>query len=251
MRSLVFVFVLFLLPCTALAQQATDDASIEEARLHYEQGALAFRTSRWLDCAQHFERSFTLVFAPELLYNIGLCYQRAYDTTHDVDNLHRGVAAFRRYLRELPNSDDRVDVQTRIGTMTSLLESLAPPPETQPEPEPEPEVAPEPEPEVVPDPEPPVEEIPPPPPQGFQFVWTTSFGVATILSLVTTISLGAVADAQYHQLASGCGLTPSGCTPGEISNVDSLSLATNVMIGVTSALAVAAGVSFAFEFGGL
>jgi hypothetical protein len=249
MRSLVFVFVLFLLPCTALAQQATTDAQIEEARLHYEQGALAFRTSRWLDCAQHFERSFTLVFAPELLYNIGLCYQRAYDTTHDIDNLHRGVAAFRRYLREIPTSDDRADVQTRIGTMTALLESMAPPPEVEAEPEVVPE--PDPQPEIIADPEPPVEEIPPPPPQGFQFVWTTSMGVATILSLVTTISLGAIADAQFHQLSSGCGLTPMGCTSAEISNLDSLSLATNVMIGVTSALAVAAGVSFAFEFGGL
>lgn len=251
MRSLVLSIVLFTFPGIALAQSTPDDSRVEEARLHYEQGALAFRTSRWLECAQHFERSFTLVFAPELLYNVGICYQRAYDTTHDLDNLRRGVAAFRRYVRELPNSEDVADVQSRVGTMVAILDRLTPVPDPQTEEEPE-EVVPDPDltevtEEIVPD----LPEVIPPPPAGFQFVWTTASGVATIVSLIATISLGAVADAQYQHLSSGCGMTPSGCTAGEINSVDSLATATNVMIGVTSALAISAGVSFAFEFGGL
>jgi hypothetical protein len=106
-------FALFLLVlCAPMSAQAQDVAA---ARTYFASASLAFDEARWIDCAHDFERSFQNSFAPVLLYNVGLCYQRAAGQAPDAEArplLERALSAFQRYLREIPDADnaDRVNI---------------------------------------------------------------------------------------------------------------------------------------------
>ena len=53
------------------------------------------------------------------------------------------------------------------------------------------------------------------------------------------IGVGAYTVAHHSDLKNGCGNTVDGCSPGQINTLKSTAVATDVLIGVTAAAAVA------------
>ncbi len=254
-------FLLALLVCvpgTVHAQSRASQEQIQQAQEHFSRAELAFRQGRWLDCATHFEQSFTTVFAPELLYNIGLCYERAADTVGDADSIpymQRAVDAYSRYLRELPQAEDAAAIRVRIADLRLLLDRarMAAADEAAEEVEisavEEAEEAPRDEttdedgaitiPEVV---------VSAPVDRGFGFGWTLTGGAFTLASFVTAVGLGVAAQLQFEELSSTCGQTATGCSPLDVEHIVTLATSANVMFVVSGVLLAATGVAFGLEF---
>lgn len=242
-QMMIFVLIGTFVPSLALAQDL--DPTVAEAREHFSRGEMAYRQERWLDCATHFEASFQSVFAPELLYNIGLCYERASDTRDDIESIpymERALSAYTRYLRELPNSADALSVSIRVEDLRILLararsveideaeeveENIPPPEEAAP-----PEVT-EPEESAAVDLT--VPELPPLD-RGFGFGWTLTGAAFTVASFVVAVGLGLAASECYSN---------SSCTSSEGYALQS---GANTLFLVSGTLLAATGVAFGLEF---
>jgi len=248
-------FFLILIPVlfwsTSLSAQ-TDPLSV--ARTNFNSGNLAFEQGRWIDCAHDFERSFAAIFAPELLYNVGVCYQRAASTLADVDAqplLMRSLTAYQRYLREIPNSPESATVSSEISSLQTRLAQIEATQVREPESEPEVEV-PElaiPDLEVTASPE----EI-----QEADHLEVASLRgefpvtvLAISLSVVSTalaIGLGVHAQDTYTHLSATCGMTQEGCTESQIGEVSSFALGSNLLYGLAGLSLSGGSVAFGFEF---
>lgn len=258
LRQVMFLFTILLtfVP-VASAQTPPSPEAIQQAQEHFNRAELAFRQERWLDCATHFEQSFTAIFAPELLYNVGLCYERAADTMGDADSIpymERAVGAYTRYLRELPQAPDAAGVRVRLDDLRVLLMRARAAAAIEASEEETVEEAPLPEPEVI-------EEGPseadlvtgdivvvaPPEDRGFGFGWTLTGGAFTLASFVTAIGLSVAAQEQFNDLASTCGQTLAGCAPGDVESVTTLATGANAMYVVSGILLAATGVAFGLE----
>jgi len=253
MFLLVFIPTLFV----ASLASAQDDAHIEAAREHFSRGEIAFSQERWLDCATHFEASFQAIFAPELLYNIGLCYERAADTMGDSDSvsyMERALAAYTRYLRELPASSDAAALRIRIDDLRVLVERARAAAEEDVEPEGDSVT-------LVPDPSSIVVEDPGddlvvddiivighPEDRGFGFGWTLTGGAFTLASFVTAIGLSVAAQEQFNSLAATCGQTMDGCSTEDVNSILTLATSANAMYVVSGVLLAATGLAFGLEF---
>ena len=225
---IVSALLLWATPLQAQAQTPED-----EARALFATGSTAFEEARWLDCAHLFERSFMIAFRPALLYNVGLCYQRATGALSDADAtplLERAVAAYRRYLRELPDATNAERVQMSISDIQSRLDSMTPTIVTE---TPTPEVEPEAAPVTV---------------ARNEFPFTIVTGALTLVSTALAIGLGLHAQSLYSDLSSTCGQTPAGCNEARISEVGSFSLGANLMWVLSGLALVGTSVSFAIEF---
>lgn len=239
----VFVLSLLLATLGAVSPLSAQSAS-ESARLHFESGTLAFNEARWLDCARDFEASFQGVFAPELLYNVGLCYQRASNAVPDAEAaplLERSLAAYRRYLRELPDSEDAVRIQRESADLQARLTRIQ---EMQAQtPDPEPIVQ-----EPTPPPAPPVPELVfESVPRG-QYPVTILAGALTLVSAVIAIGLGVHAQDLYNGLSATCGRTDAGCSMDSINEVSTFALASNIMYGVSGVFLAGTAIGFGLEF---
>lgn len=252
MRFAAFCLLVLLVPGRALAQesQAPTQEQVAQARMLYEQGALAFQQERWADCASNFEQSFTLVFSPELLYNVGRCYEEAADISRDRDHYRRAIVAYVRYLQEVPGVDSRL-IYLRIQQLRTALDAL--PPEEPLAADPAQAAAQLPSPLrveyttdfVSPGP---VELSSSPREPGFAWTYTLTLGGATAAVALAALITGAVANSDYNELATTCGQTPEGCDPSDVSRVDTLATTTTVLLGVSAALLVSTGVAFFIEF---
>jgi len=221
---------------------AQSDGSAE-ARSAFESGTLAFNESRWQDCATEFERSFSLIFAPELLFNIGLCYQRAAGALPDSvagPVLDRALAAYRRYVREIPDASDEgvvrgyiADLEVRVARIHREMIVVNPP-----EPERVATVVP-----AEPDPEPTVVTV-----ARNEFPITLATGALTLVSTALAIGLGVHAQSLYASLGSTCGQTPEGCAVGSISEVGTFATGANIMWAVSGLALAGTSVGFVVEF---
>ena len=227
------IFSALLLWATPLQAQA--QTPLEEARALFASGNTAFEEARWLDCAHLFERSFTIAFRPELLYNVGLCYQRATGALSDADAtplLERAVAAYRRYLRELPDAANTERVQTSIADIQSRLDSMVAAVVTE-TPTPVVEVEPDAAPVTV---------------ARNEYLFTIVTGALALVSSALAIGLGLHAQSVYSGLSSTCAQTPEGCPEARISEVGSFSLGANLMWAVSGLALIGTSVSLAVEF---
>jgi len=253
MRFTAIVFVLLCVPCVTFAQeQEITEDQINRSRELYVLGEEAYINRQWAQCADNFERSFSIVFSPELLYNIGRCYEELATTSGDPTHYGRAITAYTRYIREAHVEDtDALDL--KIYRLSEALAHLEESTEIVYDYDsvlvPEEEVFDEP---VVTSYHPPAL-IPrnretPVPDSRFWWPATLYLGTATFVMLVATIITGVISLTTYNDLESTCGGTTAGCDSNDISKVNSLSTATNVLIGLTGALLVATGVAFYFEF---
>ena len=265
MRFIVFLLLFLVTPCIVLAQEedAPSTTQVQRARELYQQGVEAYNSESWVTCAYYFEQSFTQVFAPNILYNIGLCYDRAAHVNPRQSFLIRGVRAYSRYLVDASGTseEDVQQVTARIEVLRSMRHRLYPEeslPTTPTTPAPAEGEETEEAPLSADAAAEPLETLPvvlsePPsvsldPPTSFNWTYTTVGAVATGVLGIVALSLGAAARSDYDALSSGCGETPEGCPQDEIARVNAMSMGANVLFVMSGVLLVGTGIAFVAEF---
>jgi tetratricopeptide (TPR) repeat protein len=97
-----------------LRAQEDSSATDEEARGLFAAGRAAFADGRYEDARSHFQRSYELSGRPQLLYNLGQAEDRL---RHD----EAALAWLERYLAEVPDAANRVEVQARIEALRAAV----------------------------------------------------------------------------------------------------------------------------------
>lgn len=98
-----------------VALSSAASADVEEARRHYERGTALYDLRRFAEAAREYEKAFEEKPDPALLFNIGQAYRFA----HDYPN---AIGAYRMYLRRLPETSNRAEVEGRIAELQRALD---------------------------------------------------------------------------------------------------------------------------------
>ena len=101
-------------PPPAAAVPTPEEARDTQARELFEQGRAAFTAARFAEALDLFRQAYALSERHALLYNIG---QAADRLRLDRDALE----AFDRYLAEIPDAENRIEVETRIGVLRETI----------------------------------------------------------------------------------------------------------------------------------
>lgn len=197
--------IVSLCPLTALGQ----DSDNERARVHFSSGRSYFDEGNYERALEEFQQAYALSPLPLMLFNIGTTQER-------LGMLREAADTFERFLREVPDADNRDVLTRRIANLRSRAERIA---------------------AGHADP-------------GEQTEVTTTTTTATAprggsgdgLVLGGIIGLGAVitgalALSAESSVQGGCYATRS-CTPADVSDMDTFALATDILWPVA---AVAAG----------
>lgn len=108
------VFVVVMMVTVGLAPTASAQGSDEEARALYSAGEIAYNEGRYQSALEYFQRAYELSSRPALLYNIGSAAERV--RQDDV-----ALAAFERYLAEVPAAPNRGAVEARIEILRAAI----------------------------------------------------------------------------------------------------------------------------------
>ncbi len=82
----------------------------EEARHHFIAGGKRYKEGEYQAAIDHFELAYDITHAPELLYNIGRCYE-------ELGNKSRAASRYEMYLQLSPDVEDSDQVRARIDSM--------------------------------------------------------------------------------------------------------------------------------------
>lgn len=252
MRQLILFLTVFY--SSFGAAQTIDPSVVAEARAYFIRGQSAYAEERWEDCARNFEHSFRAVFAPELLYNIGLCYEKASNLSSDEDALplmERAVAAYTRYLRELPEAQDAVQVRVSLEDLRLMISRVRSQQEAETQEDPPPLSE-----EIEAEDSPPYVEsylelpalVVSAPRPSFGYKLTVSGASLTVASFVAALATGLRSRGMFRDLASSCGQTSEGCSSEDISRVARLRRTSSIFYAVSGAFMAATGVGFGLEF---
>src|SRR6185503_4186918 len=85
------------------------------AREHYKRGTTLYDLSRFAEAAREYELAFENKDEPILLFNIAQAYRFAGD-------YQRAINAYRSFLRRLPKTSNRAEVEQRIVEMQKLID---------------------------------------------------------------------------------------------------------------------------------
>jgi tetratricopeptide (TPR) repeat protein len=96
------------------AEDAATSTTDDEARGLFAAGRAAFADGRYEDARSYFQRSYELSRRPQLLYNLGQVEDRL---RHD----EAALASFEQYLAEVPDAENRVEVQARIDALRAAI----------------------------------------------------------------------------------------------------------------------------------
>lgn len=110
----------------------------EEAKSAFLAGSASFREGDFRRAIEHFRRAFEIARSPEIIYNIGRCYEELHE---EEDAIYH----YEMFLRFYPTAEDAEDVRHRINMLRALEGKPsaaeggaaapaggAPPPETAP-----------------------------------------------------------------------------------------------------------------------
>jgi tetratricopeptide (TPR) repeat protein len=95
------------LPAPAAAQD------LDAARHHYEAGRSYYEQLRYADAAREFEEAYRLSSRPHLLKNVAVSHQHAQAWADAIE-------AFELYLEEVPDAEDRGEIEERIARLREL-----------------------------------------------------------------------------------------------------------------------------------
>jgi tetratricopeptide (TPR) repeat protein len=113
MRRVVCVVLLSCAPC--LAQDPPSAPVNPEAQVQFEQGVSAYEDGRYRDAVDRFKEADRLAPSPLLSFNIAKVYERMQDPKS-------ALAAYREYLRRLPDADNRLETSQRIAELELTLQ---------------------------------------------------------------------------------------------------------------------------------
>ena len=214
MRAVVAALVVLAAASTARAA----GENVEEAKRHFARGVEAYDQGQYDVALQEFGQAHARSHSPALYFNMAACEEH-------MDHFQAAALLLNQYLVEKPDADDRENVKLRIQSLQERDERLhkmnEPPPPVK-------AVA-----------EEPTAPSPPPKPR-LKYTWVM-LGVTAGVG-AAAIGVGAWTVAHHSDLKNGCGNSAAGCTPSQINGLKSTAVATDVLIGVTAAAAVATGV---------
>ncbi len=109
----VCVVLLSCAPC--LAQDPSSTPVNPEAQVQFERGVGAYEEGRYRDAVDRFKEADRLAPSPLLSFNIAKVYERMQDPKS-------ALAAYREYLRRLPDADNRLETSQRISELELTLQ---------------------------------------------------------------------------------------------------------------------------------
>jgi len=189
--------------------------NMEQAKAYFKAGVDAYDQGKYEVALREFQHAHALSHSPALYFNMAACEEH-------MDHFQAAALLLRQYLIEKPDADDRANVEVRIKSLEERDERLHKMTDTEPG--------------VKPMPAGGLTQAPPPKPR-LKYTWVM-LGVTGAVG-VAAIGVGAYTVAHHGDLKSGCGNTAAGCSASQISGLKSTAIATDVLIGVTAAAAVA------------
>jgi tetratricopeptide (TPR) repeat protein len=213
MRAMVAGLVLLAAASTAHAAE-----NLQEAKARFNAGVEAYDQGQYEVALREFQRAHALSHSPALYFNMAACEEH-------MDHFQAAALLLRQYLIEKPDADDKANVELRIKSLEERDERLHKMNEPEPTVKPSSAVT-----------EPPTETSPPPK-AHLKYTWVM-LGVTAGVG-AAAIGVGAYTVVHHSDLKNGCGNTAGGCTSSQISGLKSTAVATDVLIGVTAAAAVA------------
>lgn len=110
---LIFFLCLVLSGLHALAADKSTAAQKEEAKTYFIDGSTAFERKDYKGAIESFRKAYDLVRSPEIIYNIGRCYEELGQTE---DALYH----YEMYLRFYPTAEDAEDTRHRIAMLQEI-----------------------------------------------------------------------------------------------------------------------------------
>lgn len=190
--------------------------NIEQAKQYFNAGVEAYDQGKYEVALREFQHAHALSHSPALYFNMAACEEH-------MDHYQAAALLLRQYLIEKPDADDRANVELRVKSLEERDDRL--------------HKMNEPEPTVKPSGG--MTTAPPPAPAKphLKLTWVM-LGVTGAVG-IAAIGVGAYVVSHHSDLENGCGKTPQGCTSSQINGLKSTAVATDVLIGVTAAAAVA------------
>jgi tetratricopeptide (TPR) repeat protein len=102
----------------AVADAQSDDPHDREAQALFSAGRVAYTEGRFDAAPARFEEAYELSHRPGLLYNIAQCHDRLRQD-------ERAIEVFERYLRDVPATEHRVEVEGRLTALRAAVASRA------------------------------------------------------------------------------------------------------------------------------
>jgi tetratricopeptide (TPR) repeat protein len=192
--------------------------NLEQAKAYFQAGVEAYDLGKYEVALREFQHAHALSHSAALYFNMAACEEH-------MDHFQAAALLLRQYLIEKPEADDRSNVELRVKALEERderLHKMTEPPAVKPAPSETPLTAPPPA---------------PPPKPRLKYTWVM-LG-ATAAAGVAAIGVGAYTVAHHGDLKNGCGNSIDGCSASQINGLKSTAIATDVLIGVTAAAAVA------------
>jgi tetratricopeptide (TPR) repeat protein len=102
---------------TAMGTSALpNDTQAKAASAHEAKAKALFEAEQFAEAGKEFRKAYDAGSDAALLYNVGLCFRRAGDA-------ERALAAYQEYLRRVPASPHRPNVEARIDELKQELRS--------------------------------------------------------------------------------------------------------------------------------
>jgi len=90
------------------------------ANQHYDRGASMYVLGRYREALQEFQEAFIAEANPIILFDIGQCYS-------SLNQPAEAIRAYRNYLHQRPDAENRADVERLIGEQQRIFEYSTPP----------------------------------------------------------------------------------------------------------------------------
>lgn len=108
------------------------------AKKHFERGEKLFALGKFADALDQYERAYDAAPIPDFLFNMGQCHR-------NLGDYEAAIFSFRKYLKAVPDADDREQVEAYISELEAEqekrnaakfgFENKPPPPDEDPQPE--------------------------------------------------------------------------------------------------------------------
>ena len=107
-------------PAAAAPAPANDDATMAQAKQHFETGRNAYNAGDYVTAIHEFKAAEQLRPSPILDYNIGLANEK-------LGKRRVAVKYYKRYLEEQPNAANKAEVEGKVGALEAAIASEPPP----------------------------------------------------------------------------------------------------------------------------
>ena len=106
---------------------ASDAARREEAKAAFARGNTAYNLGKYSDAIAEFEKAYALSRLPDILFNLGQCYRKQWETDKRSELGRRALHYYEALVREAPSSRVRPEAEqfiAEIGPALAAAEAL-------------------------------------------------------------------------------------------------------------------------------